>query len=289
MKTMKTITLILSIAVFSIVTLSTGIAQKEEEYKLSFSNPDEPGFIHIEVFQGDINIEGYAGKEVILKNLPGKNEYMDVVPVIPEIPHDPEQKNEEISKEGLKKIKSSSFDINVTEEGNKITIRSGAPMYYQNYEIKVPYECSFKISTVNGNISVKDIKGELEINTVNGQVTLAKVAGSAVASTVNGTIKVGFKEVTPDSPMAFSTINSPIDVTLPSTTKATLKMKTERGEIYSNFDMDIKEEQEKTHKEYKHAYTETSWTKWTTGKINGGGPELVFKSLHGDIHVRKGE
>jgi len=76
---------------------------------------------------------------------------------------------------------------------------------------------------------------------------------------------------------------------LPSDTKATLKMKTERGEIYSNFDMDIKEEQEKSHKENKEGDTATSWSRWTTGKINGGGPELVFKSLHGDIHIRKGE
>lgn len=288
---MKTIALIFNLAFLSLIITSSSFAQQnEEEFKLSFSNPDEPGFIQLEFFQGNINIEGYAGKEVILKTLQAKHEHMYTeIPVIPEVNHDVEKKNEEISKEGLKKIKSSSFDVNIVEDGNKIIIKSGSPINYQNYEIKVPYNCSFRISTVNGNISVKDIKGELELNTVNGEVNLAKIAGSAVASTVNGTIKVGFKEVAPDSPMAFSTINSPIDVTLPSNTKATLKMKTERGDIYSNFDMDIKEQQEKSHKESGHDFTETSWTQWTTGKINGGGPELVFKSLHGDIHVRKGE
>ena len=287
---MKTIALIFSIAIFNLVTLSSGIAHEEEDQvKLSFSNPNKPGFIHIEIFQGDINIEGYAGKEVIIETYSG--EYKSDIPEIPAIPQPyvHEKDNEEISKEGLKKIKSSTFELKITEEENKITIKSGYPMNYQNYKIKVPYDCSFKISIVNGNISVKDIKGELEINTVNGQINLAKITGSAVASTVNGTIKVGFKEVTPDAPMAFSTINSPIDVTLPSDIKATLKIKTERGDIYSNFDMDIKEEQEKSHKEYKHDFTATSWSRWTTGKINGGGPELVFKSLHGDIHIRKGE
>ncbi len=287
---MKTIALIFSMTVFSLVILSSGIAQKEEEQlKLSFSNPEEPGFIHIEIFQGDISIEGYGGKEVILKTSPGEDESHDHnVVTIPQ-PYVYEKEDEEISKEGLKKIKSSSFEVNVTEEENKITIKSGLPPNYQNYNIKVPYDCSFKITTLNGNISVKEIKGELEINTVNGQINLDQITGSVVASTVNGIIKVGFKEITPDTPMAFSTINSHIDVTLPSDTKATLKMKTERGEIYSNFDMDIKEEQEKSHKEYKQDFTETSWTKWTTSKINGGGPELVFKSLHGDIHIRKGE
>lgn len=287
---MKTIVLFFNMAFLSLMILGSSMAQKEEDQlKLSFSNPEEPGFINIEIIQGNINIEGYDGKEVILETFSG--EYKSDIPDIPAIPKPNvyEKDEEEISKEGLTKIKSSSFGVKVTEEGNKISIKSAPPMNPQNYKIKVPYNCSFKISVVNGNISVKNVKGELEINTVSGKINLDKIAGSAVASSINGVIKVGFKEVAPDSPMAFSTINSPIDVTLPSNTKATLKMKTERGDIYTNFDMDIKEEQEKFHKEYKHDFTETSWTKWTTGKINGGGPELVFKSLHGDIHIRKGE
>jgi hypothetical protein len=289
---MKTIALFFNMVFLSLMILGSSAAQQEEqELKLSFSNPDKPGFIQLEIFQGDIDIEGYAGKEVILKTSPSGHESHEFV--LPEIPQPFENKKdeEEISKEGLKKIKSSSFDVNVIEDENKIIIKSGSPMIHlKNYKIKVPYNCSFKISTINGNISVKDINGEIEINTVNGKVNLAKIEGSAVAATVNGTIKVGFKKVTPDAPMAFSTINSPIDVTLPSNTKATLKMKTDRGDIYSNFDIDIKkEDEEKWQKESGQDFTATGWTKWTIGKINGGGPELVFKSLHGDIHIRKGE
>ncbi len=287
---MKTITSIICTVFFSLVLLGSGLAQKDkEQIKLAFSKPDEPGFVNIELIQGNVSIQGYEGKEVILEVDPDEQDLHNLEMI--KMAHESESKedDEEISKEGLKKLESSSFEINVIEEGNKIMIKPGLSPNYQNYNLKVPYDCSFKINTVNGNISVKDIKGELEINTVIGQVNLAKITGSVVASTVNGTIKAGFKGISPDAPMAFSTVNSPIDVTLPSNTKATLKMKTERGEIYSNFDMDVKEEQQKTHKDYKDDYAETTLTKWTTGKINGGGPELMFKSLHGDIHVRKGE
>lgn len=284
---MKTITLILSAVIFSMIIPGTGIAQEEDKLKLSFSNPEEPGFIKIEFIQGNINIQGYDGKEVLLESVPGKHEsHEHEIPVLP-VPD--VENDEEISKEGLKKIESSSFEINITEEGNKITIKSGPPHMFQDYNVKVPYDCSFKINLVNGNISVKNVKGELEINIVNGKINLDKVTGSAVASTVNGTIKAVFKEVTPETPMAFSTINNHIDVTLPSNTKATLKMKTDRGDVYTDFDMDIKEKKEKSHKEDKLDSTSTSWIKWTTGNINGGGPELVFKSLNGDIHIRKGE
>ncbi len=288
MKRMKTVTLILSIVIYSMIIPGKGIARDEDKLKLSFSNPEEPGFIKIEMINGSVNIQSYEGKDVLLESVPSDpGSYVPEIPepVIPDIEGD----DEEISKEGLKKIKSSSFEINITEEGNKITIKPGFNNINKSFNIKVPYNCSFKISTVMGNISVKNVKGELEINTVNGKINLDKITGSAVASTVNGTIKVGFKEVTPDVPMAFSTINSHIDVTLPANTKATLKMKTDRGDIYTNFDIDVEEKKEKSEKEGKEDFTETSWIKWTTGEINGGGPEFVFKSLNGDIHVRKAQ
>lgn len=285
---MKTITFILNIVIFSMIIPGTGIAQEEDKLKLSFSNPEEPGFLKIEMINGNINIQGYDGKEVLLESVPSKEESDEYEIPAPHMP-DIEEGDEEISKEGLKKIESSSFEINITEEGNKITIKPGFTNINQNFDIKVPYDCSFKVSTVMGNISVKNVKGELEMNTVNGRIDLNKITGSAVASSVNGIIKVVFKKVTPDAPMAFSTVNGHIDVTLPSDTKATLKMKTERGDVYTNFDMDIEEKKEKSHKEDKPGSTDTSWIKWTTGNINGGGPELVFKSLNGDIHIRKGE
>jgi DUF4097 and DUF4098 domain-containing protein YvlB len=287
---MKTTILALHIVIFALAIQQPGIAQKEEEQiKLSFSKPDEPGFLNIEAFQGNINITGYNGKEVIVELPPCQGDVHNPETPRPEAPSSAATGNEEVNTEGLNKIKSSSFDISVTEEENKITIKSGPPMNCRNLNISVPYNCSFKISTVNGNISVKEVKGELDITTVNGEIDLDKITGSAVTSTINGLLKVRFSDVTPDAPMAFSTINGHIDVTLPPNIKATLKMKTDAGEIYSDFDLETKEELEKSDKSNKYSPATTSWSNWTTANINGGGPELVFKSLHGNIHIRKGK
>ena len=287
---MKTTIFILNMIVFGLAIPQGATAQEEEEQlRLSFSKPDEPGFMNIEVMQGNINITGYDGKEAIVQLSPYQGEFNNYKMPPAVKPNDMKTGNEDVNTEGLEKIKSSSFDINVTEEGNKITIKSGSLLNSGDLNIKVPYKCSFKISTINGNISAKDVNGELEITTINGKINLDNITGSAIASTINGLLKVRFSEVTPDAPMAFSTINSHIDVTLPSQIKAILKMKTDAGEIYSNFDLEIKEELEKSSKSDKYSSASTSWSNWTTGKINGGGPELVFKSLHGNIYIRKGE
>jgi DUF4097 and DUF4098 domain-containing protein YvlB len=285
---MRTLSII--IAVLNLTICYNGISQdKPEEIKIPFTKPGEPGYLDIENFGGNIVVTGHKDKEVVLSS-------SDKHPAIhhdrttgSNIPHpyptlpETSSNDDEISKEGLKKIKSGTYDIKITEESNKIMIKSGSPMKSQNFNIKVPYDCSLKISTVNGNISVNKVNGEIEINTINGRVGLDKISGSVVASSINGLIKVKFVEVAPDVPMAFSTINNHIDVTLPKNIKATLKMKTDRGDIYSNFDFDVK-----SVGEYK-PYTTQSWAQWTKGDINGGGAEFVFKSLHGDIHIRKGE
>jgi hypothetical protein len=69
-------------------------------------------------------------------------------------------------------------------------------------------------------------------------------------------------------------MNGDIDVTLPADTKASVRMKSQQGDIYSDFDVVLKaapqkpaEEAEKTGKgKYR-----ISFDRFLTGAINGGG------------------
>ena len=89
--------------------------------------------------------------------------------------------------------------------------------------------------------------------------------------------------------MSFVTLNGDVDVTLPSIAKITAKMKSDRGDIYSDFDMETEVTREEIKKgddcdcEY-----EVSINSFVVGKINGGGPDYTFKNMSGDIIIRKG-
>jgi len=97
-----------------------------------------------------------------------------------------------------------------------------------------------KLSTVNdGDIDVENVTGDLEINNTNGSITLKHISGSAVAQTVNGEVLVVFTKVNADKAMSFSSLNGDIDVTFPSSLKATVQLKSEQGEIYSDFDIQM--------------------------------------------------
>ena len=88
--------------------------------------------------------------------------------------------------------------------------------------------------------------------------------------------------------MAFSNLNGDIDVTLPANTQMTAKMKSEWGEVYTDFDMDVKRsDRDNVKSSAEDGVFKVSVNNWIYGNINGGGPEYLFKSMRGDIYIRK--
>src|SRR6185369_140933 len=115
------------------------------------------------------------------------------------------------------------------------------------------------------------------------------VSGSVVAHSLNGAVTVTMASIKSGSPMGFSTLNGTIDVTLPANVAADFSMKTNRGEIYSDFDVKLKsapkpvvEESPSNKGKYK-VKTEGA----VLGSVNGGGPEIKFTTLNGNIYIRK--
>jgi DUF4097 and DUF4098 domain-containing protein YvlB len=86
-------------------------------------------------------------------------------------------------------------------------------------------------------------------------------------------------------------MNGDVDVTLPADIKANVKMKSQQGDIYSDFDITLKrntKKAEEASKSEKGTYR-ISFDKDVYGAINGGGPELAFNTFSGDVFIRKGK
>ena len=83
------------------------------------------------------------------------------------------------------------------------------------------------------------MKGELDVSSMNGKITLTNVSGSVLANTMNGTMRATMDSVDPNKPLSFSSMNGTIDVTLPADFKANVKLRTDHGEIYSDFDFKL--------------------------------------------------
>ena len=176
--------------------------------------------------------------------------------------------------------------MDVTQDGNTITVKGGV-MHQSNVNIQVPAQTSLRLKTMSGgSILVEGISGEIEAENMNGAVTITSASGSVVAHSMNGAIKVSLDHVTPGKAMSFSTMNGTIDVTLPADVKANLKMKTDHGEIYSDFDVKVDGPHPPTVTN-RNGRRRVRFDQTTYGAINGGGPEMNFLTYNGDILIHK--
>jgi DUF4097 and DUF4098 domain-containing protein YvlB len=108
-----------------------------------------------------------------------------------------------------------------------------------------------------------------------------------VANTVNGKVEVTFKTIDPKAPMAFSTLNGNVDVTFPASLKANVKLKSDRGDIYTDFDVVTEQHKPNVSRSGGSGMISLKIEDWVYGKIDGGGPEIMMKNMNGNIYIQK--
>ncbi len=251
--------------------------EKVDRVTVPFSNPSKPGLVKAHTYNGGITVKGYNGKEVIIEaRLRGK--------ILTE-----KKKISEKAK-GMRLIQTRTTGLSVVEEDNVMSINVESQKKTVDLTIQVPFSTSLKLhSYKNGDITVDKVNGEIEVEHYKGELKFTDVSGAVVAHAYSGNITVTFVKVHPEKPMSFSNWKGDIDVTFPANIKASLKMKSDRGEIYSDFDLKIMPTPQEALKgtRKKDGKFRLSIGQFIYGTINGGGPEYHFKTYSGDILIRK--
>lgn len=267
---MKTI-----LSIVGIIVGAIALAQEDFDEKISvpLSRPGERGTLELGIIRGDIRIAGYSGKEVLIM---ARSKALDC--------HDCDEEKSK-TPEGMKRISTGGVSLEVTERGNRVDIESNSWSRTIHFDIKVPKNFDLDVSTVHGDIEVTGVDGSMEISTTHGPLTFTDVSGSIVCNTVHGDVRANFLKVNMDEPMAFVTLHGDVDITFPASIKAKAKMKSDRGEVFTDFDMEVT----KAKPEYNsnNSTFKVSMNNWIYGEIGGGGPEYSFKNMHGNIYIRK--
>lgn len=266
MKKLKSIIYILSVIAFT-----SGVVIGQDDLRVPLTDPGSPGKLTLSaVFADDIIIMAHNGDEVIVK-FDGQED----------------DENGKYSRNGLRRISTNGVGLEITEDNNEVRIKTAANSHDLDLEVWVPKNFSLNVQVTHGDLAIEGIIGEHEVKATNGDVEMIDVGGSVVVNSVNGDIEVSMVSVTPNTPMSFTGLNGDVEVSFPANTKFTGKMKTDYGDVYTNFDIVIDRSSsasEITSGDGKYTVTVN---KWITGKINGGGPEFLFKTLHGDIEISK--
>src|SRR4030042_101281 len=301
---MKTI---IRLAGIMILLWAAGLADNAQESQadhavVSFSNPAKPGTVEVDISEGSITVRGYEGKDVIIdarwrERVLTKEEELEEQAALAE--EEGEVDQEELARKkaqaekarGMKMLEVESMGLTVEEEENVIQVEVEEGKRAVDLLIQVPFSTSLRLSCRDDErgVTVQGVNGEIEVDTSGGPIVLTDVSGPVVADSSDGEIKAVFGKVTPGKPMSFSSMDGAIDITLPLDVKASLKRKTDEGQIFTDFDVQLTPSQQKKEEDERKegGGYRVAFEKVTLGLINGGGAEIQLTTYEGNIYVRK--
>ena len=268
--------LILTISTVAIMGITQGVMGQEgysQDYPIELSDPGKSGKLLVMVQHGYIKVFGHDGDNVIVTAIAGD---------------DGDSEGRDSNRSGLKRIPNAAAQFEIVERNNEVTVQ-GVHNKHVNFEVKVPRDFSLYLRAHHdGYIEVNDVTGELELDAHHEGIVLNNVGGSIVANTHHGEILVSLTSIKSDVPMAFSTYHGDIDITFPGEVDASAKIKTTKGEIYTDFDIDLRVESAKV-SSGSNSGTKIEVGGWLKGDLGAGGPEFLFSTYHGDVILRDGK
>jgi hypothetical protein len=89
---------------------------------------------------------------------------------------------------------------------------------------------------MGGDVTLKNLAGDAEIRCLNGEVKLEQISGAALVETMNGEIHATFTKVAEGKPLSFTSMNGEVEVRVPADTKANVRLRTQNGAVYTDFD-----------------------------------------------------
>lgn len=259
---MKKVSILALLTCMSVAAL----AQTANEYKMTPKGDVSQTTIVIENLFADLVIEGTSSSEITIQT--------DNYEGIPE------------KAKGLKPLSSTGpentgIGLNVMQEGNIIKISGASRKSDGEYYFKVPKNIKLKVdlnSWQAGDFQASGLTNEVEVKTQNGDLVLENITGPLVAYSISGDIEVDFSTINQSTPTSITTTSGDVDITLPASTKGNFKLSTVSGEIYTDVEFNFADDEK--------------MTRWGGGMtadatLNGGGVDITFKSISGDVYIRR--
>jgi len=141
------------------------------------------------------------------------------------------------------------------------------------YEVRVPAGVDFEGAMVSGDIEADGLRSDVSVNTVEGRISVV-TTGRAWANSVSGDIELQMGDLA-GGDLDFSTVSGDITLWLPSDFSADIEFNSLSGDFDSDFDINIRRQR----------------NRWVgsriEGTIGGGGREISFQTVSGDVELRR--
>lgn len=252
------------------------MAQQNDQVTVPFTDPNRPGLVTVSSVNGTITVRAANRRDVLFETQQRADRNRNRTVTAP-------------APGGLRRLEPTA-GFEAVEENNRMVISSNANDSVE-LVVTVPTKTNLKATGINGGpMTIEGVDGEIEANNTNAPITLTNVAGSVVAHSTNGNVKATVTRVTTEKPMAFASFNGNVDVTLPPSLKATCKLRSDMGDVYTDFDLQVKTDTTTAQNpQRENGRLRIVVNKSLTGTLNGGGPEVELRTFNGNVYLRKGQ
>ena len=257
------------LAVLSIGTMPASAQGTPQVINIPLSKPGEPLTLDIDILSARIEVIGEDREDAEFSITVDNGSRKIITP------------------SGTQELTTGAYSLEVDEADNVISVDTDWRADKINVVARIPRRANLELSTTNnGEIIVSNVTGNLQLENTNGPITATEISGSVIAETVNQSIDVSFVSIDTTTAMALSTINGNVTLGLPSDVGVQLHIDSSRGEIYSDFEVDVQPSTPIIERKDERGGVEVKVESVIIANVNGGGPVIRMSTLNGDIQIR---
>ena len=221
-------------------------AQEKKQYEVK----NFKGLVSIQAPASGLVIQGHAGTSVIIEAEGGEGKVPEKAKGLSMVTAggvDNTGMGATVEEETAKVVTSINEKGEETEEEIRVLSISipGTNKLFKNYVVKIPNGLSTRFREGSGNswakkevFKIQSLKGELDVNCTNCDLEISDFSGNIVAnnSTYGATTRIEFTALAQDKITSVNT-QGEIEVILPASSKANLRLNSLRGNVFTDFDL----------------------------------------------------
>jgi DUF4097 and DUF4098 domain-containing protein YvlB len=144
------------------------------------------------------------------------------------------------------------------------------------YTLFVPRNARIdSVEVINGALSLEGLTNDVRASSINGNVSARGLMGEAKLSTVNGNLEATFNQLDAAKPIALTSVNGNLTITIPSDASANLRASNVHGGIKNDFGLPVR----------KGEYVGFD----LAGQLGQGATRIKLANVNGQIIIRRAD
>lgn len=139
-----------------------------------------------------------------------------------------------------------------------------------DFEVRLPRGVNFEARTVSGSVEASDLSGDVDAATVSGDIRI-RTSGLAEARSVSGSIRARMGKTASAEPLSFNSVSGDIVLEMEGDLNADVNLSTVSGSLESDWPVTLS----------------NGNGRQVRGRIGTGGRNLSFRTVSGDVELRR--